>query len=73
MGCSVKKVILKISQNLQENTCASGQQLYLKKDSGRCFLVNFTKFLRKPFSIEHMAAFEGTLGRLVLKEMYLKL
>ena len=26
--CSVKKVLLKISQNLQENNCASGQQLY---------------------------------------------
>ena len=27
-GCSVKKVFLEISQNSQENTCASGLQLY---------------------------------------------
>ena len=41
--CSAKKVLLKISQNSQESTCdsvpflinlqASGQQLYLKRDS----------------------------------------
>ena len=35
----MKKVFLKILQNLQENTCArvskaSGLQLYLKRDSG---------------------------------------
>ena len=42
--CSVKKMLLNISQNLQENTCARvssliklqgwGLQLYLKRDSG---------------------------------------
>ena len=36
---SVKKVFLKILQNSQEN---------------RCFAVNFMKFLRTPFFIEHL-------------------
>ena len=37
--CSVKKVFLEISQNLQENTCARVL----------CFPVNFVKFLRTTF------------------------
>ena len=32
--CSVKKVLLEVSQNSQENTCALSVQLYLKKYSG---------------------------------------
>ena len=57
--CSVKKVLLKISQNSQENTCArasfliklqaSGLQIYLKRDSGTgtfpCVLRNFQEHL----------------------------
>ena len=31
--CFVKKVFLKILQNSQENTCASGLQMYQKRDS----------------------------------------
>ena len=53
--CSVKKVLLK---NLQENICA-GVSLFFNKVAGlrltptqECFPVNFTKFLRIPFSIE---------------------
>ena len=61
--CFVKKVFLEISQNSQENTCAS---LFLTKLQAllatllkkrlwhRCFSVNFAKFLRTPFFIEHL-------------------
>ena len=57
--CSVKQVFLNISQNSQENTCAS---LFFNKVAGLkhttllkkrlwhwCFLVNFAKFSRTPF------------------------
>ena len=40
--CSVKQVFLKISQNLQENTCVR---------VSFCFPVNFTKFLRTIVSL----------------------
>ena len=62
--CSVEKVFLKISQILQENTCArvsfsiklqsSGLPLYQKRDSGTgvflCILLNFQErfFYRTP-------------------------
>ena len=63
--CSVKRVLLKISQNSQENICArvssliklqaSGLQLYKKRDSGTSVLsVNFVKFLRTPITLEHL-------------------
>ena len=42
--CSVKKIILQISQNSQENTCLALGRLW-----HRCFPVNFAKFLRTPF------------------------
>ena len=48
--CSVKKVILKHSQNSQENTLASISLLIKKRLWHRCFPVNFVKFLRVPFS-----------------------
>ena len=64
-----KKVLLEISQNSQENTCAGDSFLIklqappttsLKKRLWhRCFPVNFAKFLRTPFS-------QNTLGRLLL-------
>ena len=44
--CSVKKVFLEISQNSQENTCT---RLW-----HRCFPLNFVKFLRTSFFIEHL-------------------
>ena len=53
--CSIKKVFLEISQNLQENTCARESFLVrpatsLKKTPWHsCFPVNFGKFLRTPF------------------------
>ena len=61
--CSVKKVLLEISLNLQENTCARASFLIilqapatlLKKKFWRmCFPVNFAKFLRTPILTEHL-------------------
>ena len=57
---SSKKVVLKISQNLLENTCVgslfnnnvAGQKTcnYVKKRLQRsCFPVNIAKFLKTPF------------------------
>ena len=61
--CSVKKVLLEISQNSQENTCARvcfliklqawGQQLYYKRLWHMCSPLNFLKFLRTSFFTEH--------------------
>ena len=55
--CSVKKVFLEISQNSQENTCASVSfliklqavpaTLLKKRPWHRCFPVNFLKFLQE--------------------------
>ena len=47
--CSVKKMFLEVSQNLQENTCARVSTLLKKKTWHRCFPVNFAKFLRTSF------------------------
>ena len=63
--CSINTVFLKISQNSQENTCArvsfliklqaSQPATLLKKRLWhRCFPVNFAKFLRTTFFIEHL-------------------
>ena len=54
--CSVKKMFLKISQNSQENTCARVSLLikFQAWDLHRCFPVNFLKFSRTPFFIEHL-------------------
>ena len=46
--CSVKKVLLEISQNSQENTRARVSFL-IKRLWHRCFPVNLVKFLRAPF------------------------
>ena len=64
---AIKKVSLEISQNSQENTCASEffliklQVLGLRSATllkrtlwHRCFPVNFAKFLRTPFLTEHL-------------------
>ena len=63
-GCSVKKVFLEILQNSQESTCARvpfliklqarPATLLKKRFWHRCFPVNFAKFLRKLFLIEHL-------------------
>ena len=54
--CSVKEVFLEISQNSQENTCARAS--FFNKVAGgawhRCFPVNFAKFLRTAFFVEHL-------------------
>ena len=70
--CSVKIVFLKnFRKNSQKNTCATvsfliklNQTLLKKRLWHRCFPVNFAKFLRTPFSTEH-------LRRLLLKLMVL--
>ena len=56
--CSVKKALMKISQNSQENNCATVSfclrpATLLKRLWRRCFPVNCAKFLRTRFFIEH--------------------
>ena len=56
--CSVKKVFLEISQNSQENTCATvslrSAPLLQKRLWHKRFPVNFAKFLRTPFLKKHL-------------------
>ena len=50
-----KKAFVEILQNSQENTCASVPAALLKKRFWhRFFSMNFAKFLRTPFFIEHL-------------------
>ena len=49
--CSVKKVLLKVLQNSQENTKC---QVSKKRLWHGCAPVIFVKFLGTPFSIEHL-------------------
>ena len=59
---SVKKVVLEISINSQENTCARVSFLIKLQTSGllkkrlwhKCFPVNFAKFLKTHFLTEHL-------------------
>ena len=58
--CSVKKEFLKILQNSQEKICVRvsflslrATNLFKKRLWRRCFPLNFSKFLRTSFSIEH--------------------
>ena len=48
LTCSVKNVILKISQNSQENTCPRATFL-----RNTCFPVHYLKLLRTPVFTEH--------------------
>ena len=53
------EVLLKISQNSQENTCArvsfSIKFFFIKEETlAQCFPVNFVKFLRTLISIGHL-------------------
>ena len=52
--CSVKKVFLEILQNSRESTCARVSFLLKKRLCHRCFPVNFSKFVRTPFLMEHL-------------------
>ena len=61
--CCLKKVLLEISQNLQESSCARDSFLIKLQASAtsvkKClwhwwFPVNFAKFLRTPFFTEHL-------------------
>ena len=54
--CSVKEVLLKILQNLQENICLREISLFKKSLWYMYFPVNFAKFLRATFFTEHMRA-----------------
>ena len=49
--CSVKKVLLKILQNLHENACVSGFSLepYQRGILAKVFLCEFGGFLKRPF------------------------
>ena len=62
--CSVKKMLLGVSQNSQENTCPrvsffnkvaglSPATLSKKRPWHMCFPANFAKFLRTSFFIDH--------------------
>ena len=60
-SCSVKKLFIEISQNSQENTFARVsfllkllKKLLKKRLWHRCFPVNFAKFWRISFLIEHL-------------------
>ena len=52
--CSVKKVFLEILQNSRESTCARVSFLLKKRLCHKCFPVNFSKFVRTPFLMEHL-------------------
>ena len=61
--CSVKRLFLKISQNVQENTCArisflinlQAPATLLKKETGaRVFSCEFSKILKSIFFTEHL-------------------
>ena len=51
--CLVKNVLLNIFQNSHENTYARISFL-IKLQTCKCFPVNFAKFLRTSFFIEHL-------------------
>ena len=52
--CSVKNVLLKMSQNLQENTCTRPLACNFVKKETRRFPQNFAKLLRTPSFMEHL-------------------
>ena len=59
--CSVKKMLLKISQNLQENTCARTSFLtklqarwLQKKTLAQVFFCGFSEIFQNNFFIEHL-------------------
>ena len=58
--CSVKKCVLEISQNLQENACARASFL-IKLHLAQVFLVNFVKFLRTLYLQNTSGSCFGTL------------
>ena len=51
--CSVKKVFLKILENLQETTVLES----MFRPKARCFPVNFAKFLRTPLFAENFRGY----------------
>ena len=78
--CFVKKVVLEISQNSQENTCARvflslRPASFLKKRLWhRCLPVNFAKFVRTPIVPEHFWTTSSWEFRLTLNlELFFEL
>ena len=76
--CSVKKVFLEFSQNSQEKHLC--QSLFNKvagllktRIEHRCFPVNFAKFLRTPFFIEHLWRASSARSKLQIKKIILLL
>ena len=75
--CSVKKVLLDISQNPQENICVRfsfliklqdfGLQLDEKGTLAQVFSCEFCEILKNTFFIEHLGCFL-TLGSSLVKE-----
>ena len=58
--CSINQVLLKIWQNLQEKTSLGVSFLinfFKKRLRHKCFFVNFVKFFRTSFFIEHLWCF----------------
>ena len=53
--CSVKKALVKLLQHSEENTCAMRPATLLNKRlSHSYFSLDFAKFLRTPFLMEHL-------------------
>ena len=76
--CSVKKVFLEFSQNSQEkHLCQSlfnkVAGLLKRRIEHRCFPVNFAKFLRTPFFIEHLWTASSARSKLQIKKIILLL
>ena len=56
-----------LRQSLYFNKVAGLSTLFKKNLWHRCFPVNFVKFLRTPFFIEHLAAFETAIPNSAFK------
>ena len=53
--CCLKNVFLQIAQNSQESICAGVYfQISCRPNRHNAFSVNFVKFLKTPFFIEHL-------------------
>ena len=75
-GVLIKKVFLEISQNSQENTCASLSFLlklsdFIKKERlAQVFSCEFCEISKKVFFIEHLQTTSGTVKQKFLSIKY---
>ena len=53
-GVLCKKLFLEVSQNSQENTCATGLQLFYKRESGTGAFREFWKISKNTVLTEHL-------------------